>query len=110
LTNAQRASIKAATGISLIVCAFGSTELLTSEDPTVTAQSISTFVKQYTLDGVDVDYEDLAAMEAGTAEPWLISFTRALRAELPQGKYILTYSSVAQRNALAEILTCCNKV
>lgn len=68
-------------------------------------------MKQYDLDGVDVDYEvifsysyfcwtgyrlgqDFNAMNAGDgkAEQWLITFTTALRAQLPQGTYILTHA------------------
>ena len=50
LTDAQRASIKAdyaAAGISLVVSAFGSTDLPTSSqrDPTATAQAAAAFVK-----------------------------------------------------------------
>jgi len=35
------------------------------------------------LDGVDIDWEDNAAMEAGKGEQWLIQFTSQLRADLP---------------------------
>lgn len=62
LDSATRSSIKASyasAGISLIVSAFGSTEAPTSQgaDPTATANNLAAFVKQYGLDGVDVDYE-----------------------------------------------------
>ena len=36
------------------------------------------FVIENQLDGVDLDYEDNAAMEAGTAVPWLITMTEAM--------------------------------
>jgi chitinase len=31
----------------------------------------------------------------GTAENWLIAYTKALRQKLPQGQYILTHAPVA---------------
>jgi chitinase len=50
-------------------------------------------VSQNDLDGVDVDYEDLNAFNAGdgSAENWLITFTTALRSALPSGA-ILTHA------------------
>ncbi|KAI0766605.1 glycoside hydrolase family 18 protein [Trametes elegans] len=100
LTAAQRATVKsqyAAAGIKLLVSAFGSTDTPTSSgnDPVGTANSIAAWVKQYNLDGVDVDYEDFNAMNGGTAENWLISFTRQLRSQLPAGDYIITHAPVA---------------
>ena len=99
LTAAQRTSIKQQyndAGISLIVSLFGSTETPTSAgvDPTDAANTIATWVKTYDVDGVDVDYEDFNAMNAqdGSAENWLTTFTKALRAQLPQGQYILTHA------------------
>ncbi|KAJ6480359.1 glycoside hydrolase [Mycena sanguinolenta] len=88
----------AAAGISLVVSAFGSTYLPTTvgDDPTAAANYIANFVKEYNLDGVDVDYEDFTAVEtAGTAVAWLTTFTTALRAQLPAGQYILTHAPVA---------------
>lgn len=86
-------------GISLIVSAFGSTDAPTSEgyDPTTIANDLAAFVLKYNLDGVDIDYEDFNAMNAenGSAETWLTTFTKALRAKLPQGQYILTHAPVA---------------
>ncbi|KZT41907.1 glycoside hydrolase family 18 protein, partial [Sistotremastrum suecicum HHB10207 ss-3] len=102
LDAATRASIISAyhaAGISIMVSAFGSTDAPTSEgaDPTATANTIAAFVKQYGLDGVDVDYEDFNAINSGTgsAETWLITFTKALRAQLPSGQYIITHAPVA---------------
>ena len=62
LTSSQRTTIKsqyAAAGISLLVSLFGSTESPTSSgfDPVDTANTMAAWVKQYDLDGVDVDYE-----------------------------------------------------
>jgi hypothetical protein len=46
-------------GIQIIVSAFGSTDAPTSTgaDPVTTANNVANFVKQFQLDGVDVDYE-----------------------------------------------------
>lgn len=62
LTAAQRSTIKsqyAAAGIKLIVSAFGATDAPTSSgnDPIATANTFAAWVKQYSLDGIDVDYE-----------------------------------------------------
>ncbi|KAI5999385.1 glycoside hydrolase family 18 protein [Pisolithus orientalis] len=102
LDAATRSSIHssyAAAGISLIVSAFGSTDAPTSSgaDPTTTANNLAAFVQEYGLDGVDVDYEDFNAMNAqdGSAENWLSTFTQALRAQLPEGQYIITHAPVA---------------
>ncbi|EIW74224.1 glycoside hydrolase family 18 protein [Coniophora puteana RWD-64-598 SS2] len=88
-----------AAGISLIVSAFGSTENPTSSgyDPVATADSVASWVIQYGLDGVDVDYEDFTAFNKGdgSAENWLISFTKELRNKLPTGQYIVTHAPVA---------------
>ncbi|KAL1943056.1 hypothetical protein VTO73DRAFT_4727 [Trametes versicolor] len=100
LTADQRAAVKsqyAAAGIKLMVSVFGSTDVPTSSrnDPVGTANTIAAWVKQWGLDGVDVDYEDFNAMDAGTAEAWLISFTTQLRAQLPAGNFIITHAPVA---------------
>lgn len=62
LTAAQRTTVKsqyAAAGISLIVSLFGSTDVPTTSgaDPVATANTVAAWVKEYDLDGVDVDYE-----------------------------------------------------
>lgn len=102
LDAATRASIKskyAAAGISLMVSAFGSTDTPTSSnaDPVGTANTMAKWVKDYNLDGIDVDYEDFGAINAadGKAEQWLITFTQTLRAALPAGQYIITHAPVA---------------
>jgi len=78
---------------------FGATDAPTSTgaDPIATANTMAAWVKQFGLDGVDVDYEDFNAINAGDgkAEAWLASFTRQLRVQLPQGTYILTHAPVA---------------
>ncbi|KAF8202263.1 glycoside hydrolase [Pholiota molesta] len=102
LTASQRSSIKsqyAAAGIKLVVSVFGSTDVPTSSgaDPIATANTMAAWVIQYDLDGIDVDYEDFNAFDAGDgkAEAWLISFTQQLRTKLPQGTYLLTHAPVA---------------
>ena len=70
LNDTQRSAIKsqyAAAGINLLVSAFGSTDIPTTSgvDPVATANSMAAWVRQYQLDGIDVDYEDLAAFEKG---------------------------------------------
>ena len=62
LSDGERASIKAqydAAGIKLIVAAFGATDVPTSSglDPVGVANTMGNWVKQYGLDGIDVDYE-----------------------------------------------------
>jgi chitinase len=81
----------------LIVSAFGETDHPTGADPVALAGKLAAFVKDNKLDGVDVDYEDLAAMDAkdGHAEQWLINFTKALRDKLPSKDYILTHAPLA---------------
>ncbi|KAJ6581492.1 glycoside hydrolase [Mycena capillaripes] len=102
LTAAQRASVKAqynAAGIKLVVSVFGSTDVPTSSNvnPVTMATTMANWVIQFNLDGIDVDYEDFNAFDAGDgkAEAWLISFTTQLRTILPQGTYILTHAPVA---------------
>ncbi|KAH9940901.1 glycoside hydrolase family 18 protein [Epithele typhae] len=100
LSATDRASIKsqyAAAGIKLMVFAFGSTDVPTTSNynPTTLANSLSSWVIQYGLDGVDIDYEDFNAMDGGSAEAWLITFTTALRKQLPVGQYIVTHAPVA---------------
>ena len=55
------------------------------------------FVTTNQLDGIDVDYEDLAAMNKGdgSAEKWVGTFTQTLRAALPKGQFILTHAPLA---------------
>ncbi|KAL8292192.1 hypothetical protein RQP46_001658 [Phenoliferia psychrophenolica] len=98
LSADARAAIKkdyAANGIKLLVTAFGETDTPTSsgEDPATTATALAKFVTDYDLDGCDIDYEDFAAMSAGTAEAWLITLTETLRAALPNA--IITHAPVA---------------
>lgn len=72
-------------GIKVMISAFGATEFPTTagKDPVATAKSLGNFVLANHLDGVDIDWEDNAAMEAGKGEAWLISFQTELRSLLP---------------------------
>ncbi|KAK0488964.1 glycoside hydrolase family 18 protein [Armillaria novae-zelandiae] len=86
LTSSERSTIKAqyaAAGISLIVSAFGSTDIptTTGADPVATANTMAAW--------------DFNAMNTGIAEAWLTTFTKQLRVKLPQGSYIITHAPVA---------------
>jgi chitinase len=79
LTADQRSSIKsqyAAAGIKLIVSVFGSTDVPTTmnADPVATANTMAAWVKQYDLDGIDVDYEDFNAFDTGNGSAEVRSF------------------------------------
>ncbi|KAI0741577.1 glycoside hydrolase family 18 protein [Daedaleopsis nitida] len=102
LTDADRASIKSEyndAGVSLMVSAFGANDQPTTAgaDPTQTANTMAAWVKQFKLDGLDVDYEDFTAMDKGdgSAEAWLATFTKQIRTQLPQGQFILSHAPVA---------------
>ncbi|KAI8974523.1 glycoside hydrolase [Trametes punicea] len=102
LPAAQRAATKAEysqAGINIIVSAFGATDTPTTSgaDPVGTANTMAQFVIANGLDGIDVDYEDLAAMNKGdgAAEQWVTTFTKTLRQTLPQGQFILTHAPLA---------------
>lgn len=45
------------------------------------------------LDGVDIDWQDNSAMEAGTGEGWIIKFQTELRKILPN--HIITHAPQA---------------
>ena len=83
-------------GIKILVSAFGSTEIPTTSgiDANTCAEYMANWVLANDVDGIDIDYEDLSAMQLadGKAEEWLITFTSALRKQLPQGKYIITHA------------------
>lgn len=57
-----------------MVAAFGATDHPTTagKDPVKVASDLAAYVKEYELDGVDVDWEDIDAMNAGKGEPWVI--------------------------------------
>jgi hypothetical protein len=102
LSASQRSTIKQsyqAAGIKLLVSAFGGTEQPTTSGASATqlASTMAAWVKEYDVDGIDVDYEDETAMNKGdgSAENWIIEFNNALRSELPQGQYILTHAPQA---------------
>ncbi|KAI8974525.1 glycoside hydrolase [Trametes punicea] len=102
LSADQRSAKKAEysqAGINIIVSAFGATDTPTTSgaDPVGTANTMAQFVTANGLDGIDVDYEDLAAMNKGdgAAEQWVTTFTQTLRQTLPQGQFILTHAPLA---------------
>ena len=57
-------------GVKIMISAFGATEHPTSAniDPTTCATKLGNYVLNNNLDGVDLDWEDNAAMEAGLGE------------------------------------------
>ena len=68
-------------GVKVFISAFGATEFPTTagHDPVLVATKLGNFVLDNNLDGVDIDWEDNDAMEAGKGEQWLISFSTKLR-------------------------------
>ena len=82
-----------------MVSAFGETDQPTTQgaDPVKTANTMSHFVRHNHLDSIDVDYEDLDAMNRGdgAAEDWVVKFTQTLRKSLPQGQFILSHAPLA---------------
>jgi len=100
LSASQRATLKADyknNNITLMVSAFGSTESPTTDgkDPTALAESMASWVKQWDMDGIDVDYEDFEAVGKGRAVSWLETFTSVLRNNLPDGEFVITHAPVA---------------
>ena len=89
----------AAAGINIVASAFGETDKPTTSgaDPVGTANTMAQFVIANQLDGIDVDYEDLDAMNKGdgAAETWVSTFTSTLRQTLPQGQFILSHAPLA---------------
>ena len=85
-------------GISLVVSAFGQTELPTSAglDPAVLAGQMAQFVLNTDLDGIDVDWEefDLVTEQPNVGEQWLATFTQMLRSQLPKGQFILSHAPI----------------
>lgn len=80
-----------------MVSAFGATDspVISGIDPADCARRLADWVKQYGLDGVDIDWEDMQAMNTNQGEAWLISFQQELRRQLPQGQYIISHAPVA---------------
>jgi chitinase len=84
-------------GIKIMISAFGAKEFPTTlgYDAVDCATRLGNFVKDNNLDGVDLDWEDNAAMNVGTGvgEEWLIDFTKTLSAIIPD--HILTHAPQA---------------
>lgn len=81
-------------GIAVMLSLFGSTDAPTSKekcDPVKFADEVANFTLQYGFDGVDADYEDFDAMNAGEAVAWL---TRRL--ETPA---VLTWPSIPEETS-----------
>jgi len=88
-------SLYSSNGIKLMVSAFGSTQSPTSSgfNPIACATQLASYVSTYSLDGVDIDWEDTPAFQSGTGEAWLITFTTTLRQLLPNA--IITHAPQA---------------
>ncbi|KAF8315343.1 glycoside hydrolase family 18 protein, partial [Clavulina sp. PMI_390] len=102
LSSSERTSLKNSyneAGITLMASAFGSTDTPTTDgvDATSQAKTHAAWIKQYGLQGIDVDYEDMSAMnkQNNGAENWLIEYTNELRNQLPAGQYVITHAPVA---------------
>lgn len=82
-------------GMKILVSAFGATEFPTTRgyNPEDVANNLGQFVLKNNLDGVDIDWEDNDAMEAGKGEDWLITFHKKLRSLLPN--HIITHAPQA---------------
>ncbi|KAJ3074173.1 hypothetical protein HDU98_011925 [Podochytrium sp. JEL0797] len=82
-------------GKAIMVSAFGATDMPTGDDPVKVATNLANWVIANQLDGADIDYEDSAAFENGSAEAWLTSFTTTLRQLLPSPRYIISHAPQA---------------
>ena len=90
-------------GIRILVSAFGKRGKPTTnqKDPIEIADSLALYVKDYHLDGVDVDWEDKDTLKTPViindkkyyGDDWLIEFTRKLRELLPN--HIITHAPEA---------------
>ena len=85
----------------MLVSAFGSTSNPTTSsiDPTAVGNNLALFVIENQLDGVDLDYEDNIAMEAGTAVPWLVKMTKPMlqtfHTQDPNHKFFINHAPQA---------------
>ena len=59
-------------------------------DPLKVAQKLANFVIENHFDGVTIDYNDIPALQSGTAEAWLIFFFQELRSKLPNHIIVAT--------------------
>ena len=86
-------------GVKILISAFGATSFPTTQNIPATAcgENLAQYVIDMQFDGVDLDYEDNAAMEQGTAVPWLIEMTEAMlkKFKATGRKYIITHAPQA---------------
>lgn len=70
----------------VLLSAFGATEFPTTQgmDADSTCTKLAQAVLANNLDGLDLDWEDNDALEAGKGEAWLITCTKAARKILPK--------------------------
>ena len=78
-----------------MISAFGATLHPASEGANAVqcAQQLANYVLNSHVDGVDLDYEDNAAMNVGTGADWIITFMKTLRPLLPN--HIITHAPQA---------------
>eukprot|EP01084_Bolivina_argentea_P259583 438048_1 len=84
--------------IKILASCFGSTDFPTGQNPITLGQTISTFIKTYQFDGVDIDWEDTKAFDSGdgSGEYWLSNLTITMRNNLPSTDgYIITHAPQA---------------
>lgn len=82
-------------GVKVLARVFGPSELPTTAgyNAGAVASYLASFVTQFKLDGVDIDYQDDEAFVKGTAEVWLKTFITVLRRRLPSHKIVCTVSA-----------------
>ena len=76
-------------GKYLMVSAFGATDhpIKQNEDATTLGTLIGNAVKDYGLDGVDIDHEESDYLRVnGVGATWLCELTNAIRAVLPKNE------------------------
>ena len=59
-------------------------------DPLKVAVKLAEFTIANNFDGVNIDYNDIPALQSGTAEAWLIFFFQELREKLPDHTIVAT--------------------
>ncbi len=87
-----------------VLISFGGGEAQTAEYTALIGREkelagmLAAYVKQYQLDGIDIDFEASAMLhqqrpaDTGDGRAFLIALTRALRAELPSPRYLLSHA------------------
>lgn len=95
-SNSSAAAEYKKAGITVMIAAFGSSDFPTTDniDAQKAVADLAKFAIDHGFDGVDIDYEDVRALESGTAVNWLVMFHNKLRQVLP-ARYLITHAPVA---------------